>query len=219
MGPPRLNRIILLAALVCAPVAHGSAADAADKEEPCWTYRYSNESDYGRELAAGRVGPPGLRFDAILKYADAVITGEGPSNYMARLDLQRDYYPDLDDAAAEAAIERAKDRDVACHKEFVETAYANITRLPADDTWRALQFLMRQNEDYRLIEIVAPLAFRLDPARFDLVASAASEGRPAKAAIFKAVRDGVPLSLPSLDDWLNEMKLFICLDRCGEENR
>jgi hypothetical protein len=176
-------------------------------------------SVYAHELAAGRVGPPGLPFDTILKYADAVITGQGPSNYMARLDLQRDYYPDLDDDAAEAAIERAKDRDVACHKEVVETAYGNILRLPADDIWPAIEVLMRQNEDYRLVEIVAPLAFRLDPARFELVASAASEGRPAKAAIFKAVRDGVPLSLPPLDDWLNEMKLFICLDRCGEENR
>src|SRR4029079_4673267 len=101
--------------------------------------------------------------------------------------------------AAEAAgppRDRERDRAGACHKEVVETAYGNILRLPADDTWRALQFLMRQNEDYRLIEIVAPLAFRLDPARFELVASAASEGRPAKAAIFKAMRDGVPLSLP-----------------------
>jgi hypothetical protein len=149
-----------------------------------------------------------------------VITGQGPSNYTARLDLQRDYYPDLDDAAAKAAVRSAVDRDVACKSELVETAYANITRWPADDTWRALQILMSQNQDYRLVEIVSALAFRLDPSRFDLVASAASESRPANAAIFKGVRDGVRLRrLPPLDDWLNEMKLYICLDRCGEENR
>jgi hypothetical protein len=133
-----------------------------------------------------------LPFDAILAYADAVISGEGPSNYMARLDLQRDYYPHLDDAAAKAAIRNAVDRDVACKSELVATAYANITRWPADDTWRALQVLMSQNQDYRFLQIVSALAFRLDPARFELVASAASEGRPANAATFKGVRDGSP---------------------------
>jgi hypothetical protein len=189
MGRLRLHRTVLRAALLCAVAVQGCAADAVDTDEPCRTITYSDVSVYAHELAAGRVGPPGLPFDTILKYADAVITGQGPSNSMARLDFQREYYPDLDDDAAEAAIERARDRDVACHREVVETAYGNILRLPADNTWRAIEVLMSQDQDSHLVGIVSELALRLDPARFEELTQALAKRRPANAAIFDYVRE------------------------------
>jgi hypothetical protein len=64
MGRLRFHRTVLTAVLVCALAAHGCAADAADKDEPCRAFSYISDSGsaYARELAAGRVGPPGLPF-------------------------------------------------------------------------------------------------------------------------------------------------------------
>ena len=184
--------MILLAALVWAATVQGCASDALPDDDGCVKYKYVDQAyevgDYATELAAGRIGPPGLPFGPILAYADAVITREAIANSMARLAFQRDSYPDLDDAAAKAAIRKAWERDDDCRVEGVEAALADVKRLPLADTWRALQILMSQNRDYDLVAIASELALRLDPPRFEQLVEALAEGRPANAAMFNHVR-------------------------------
>ena len=140
-------------------------------------------------MAAGRVGQPGLPFGPILAYADAVETREALPNSMARLAFRRDSYPDLDDAAADAAIDEAWRRDGVCRLVVVEMALVEIKRLPQADTWRAIDILMSQNQDYDLVAIASELALRVDRARFEQLARTLAEGRSANAAMFDHVRE------------------------------
>lgn len=171
-------------------MAQGCASDPEDDDlGTCVKLEYAVESEYARELAAGRVGPADLAFAPILAYADAVITREGPIHIIAISDYYKDIYRQLGHAAIEAAIADELDREADCRLALVETTLADIKRLPAADTWRAVQFMMSQTQDYDLVAIAAELALRLDPARFEDLTRALADGHPAHAAMFDHVRE------------------------------
>ena len=190
MRRPKSYGTIFLAGLLCAIMAQGCTSDPPDDDlGTCVKLEYTVESAYARELASGRVGPSDLSFAPILAYADAVITREGPIHIIATSDYYKDIYRHLGHVAIETAIAEELNREADCRVELVETALADIKRLPAADTWRAVRFLMAQNQDYDLVAIAAELALRLDPARFEDLAQALAEGHAAHAAMFGHVRE------------------------------
>jgi hypothetical protein len=139
------------------------------------------------ELFAGRIGPPNLPFAPIVTYGVAA-TNHSMPNSMARLEYRREYYPHLNEAAAKAAIERARERDFVCSKAAMEAEFESIRRGISEDLWRALEFLMSQNLDFTYVGVAAQLAARLDPERFERIAIEVTKEQPAKARQFNAVR-------------------------------
>jgi len=115
-----------------------------------------------------------VRYNAMREYRD-------DSNNMQD-DYSRYYYPELDDAQADAAIDKAIARDHACDELRLDVAMERIKREPPEKTWHMLEWLM-YHASGTFSESAAEIAVRLDPERY------------------KSLRDEVLRTLPDRADW------------------